>query len=129
MIIAGKWWSGSLYSFPGNFNLILISNGVIEDSKINCHMSKKESIFGIKRIEESNFRAVKFKRNDRVQPLALISNAIKVHDETASMNPTTLFQRINITKQSNEELEDFLIYELYLYKLFAPPLLTSNLRH
>ncbi|GBM90290.1 hypothetical protein AVEN_90909-1 [Araneus ventricosus] len=52
----------------------------------------------------------------RVPPLALISDAIKVHDESVSINPTTLFQIIYITKQS-DELEDFLTFELCPFPL------------
>ncbi|GBN19558.1 hypothetical protein AVEN_37397-1 [Araneus ventricosus] len=52
-------------------------------------------------------------------PLALINDAIKVHDESVSINPTTLFQIIYITKQS-DELEDVLTFELcpFLLPLF-----------
>ncbi|GBM74376.1 hypothetical protein AVEN_78652-1 [Araneus ventricosus] len=68
-------------------------------------------------MEGNNFNTVKLKRNDRLQPLALISDAIKVHDESVSLNPTTLFQIIYITKQSDEELEDVLTYELCPFPL------------
>ncbi|GBO31846.1 hypothetical protein AVEN_85128-1 [Araneus ventricosus] len=67
-------------------------------------------------MEGNYFNAVKFKRNDRVPPLALISDAIKVHDESVSINPTTLFQIIYITKQS-DELEDVLTFELCPFPL------------
>ncbi|GBM55534.1 hypothetical protein AVEN_16349-1 [Araneus ventricosus] len=49
-------------------------------------------------------------------PLALISDAIKVHDESVSINPTTLFQIIYITKQS-DELEDVLTFDLCPFPL------------
>ncbi|GBM84971.1 hypothetical protein AVEN_49179-1 [Araneus ventricosus] len=83
-------------------------------------MAKAEDILGIKRIEGSNFHTVKSKINDRVQLLTLMSNTIKVHDESLSINPTTLLKRISITKQSDEELENFLTYELcsFLLPLF-----------
>ncbi|GBL96959.1 hypothetical protein AVEN_182535-1 [Araneus ventricosus] len=42
---------------------------------------------------------------------------LKVHDESVSLNPTTLFQIIYITKQSDEELEDVLTYELCPFPL------------
>ncbi|GBM44752.1 hypothetical protein AVEN_83880-1 [Araneus ventricosus] len=92
-------WFKHYNPFPENSNLISISNGVVGYSKLNCHLAKDEGILGIKRIEGSHFHNVKFKRNDRVQPLSLMNNAIKVHDESASINPTTLFRRI--TLQSN----------------------------
>ncbi|GBN67741.1 hypothetical protein AVEN_272414-1 [Araneus ventricosus] len=53
----------------------------------------------------------------RGKSLALMSNDIKVHDERVSVNPIKLFQRISITKQSDEELEDFLTYELSPFPL------------
>ncbi|GBM26909.1 hypothetical protein AVEN_264758-1 [Araneus ventricosus] len=103
--------------FQDNSNLISIRNGIVGDSMINCHITKEEGILGIKRIEGSIFQTEKFKRNDRVQSLALMSNVIKMHDESASINPTTLSQQMNFTKQSNEEIEDFLTYELYPFPL------------
>ncbi|GBO31501.1 hypothetical protein AVEN_255575-1 [Araneus ventricosus] len=65
-------------------------------------------------MEGNNFNTVKFKRNGRVQPL---SDAVKVHDESVSINPTTLFQIIYITKQSDEELGDILTNELCPFPL------------
>ncbi|GBO19604.1 hypothetical protein AVEN_32170-1 [Araneus ventricosus] len=105
-------WLKHYNPFPENSNLISISTGVVGDSRVNCHMAKQEGTLGIKRIEGNNFHAVKVKRNGRVKTLALMSNAIKVRDESVSINPTTLFQRFSIAKQSGEELEDFQAYEL-----------------
>ncbi|GBN70741.1 hypothetical protein AVEN_164348-1 [Araneus ventricosus] len=56
---------------PENSNLISLSTGSVGDSRINCPIAKEEGILGIKRIEGSDFYIVKFRRNDRVQPLAL----------------------------------------------------------
>lgn len=39
-------------------------------------------------------------------------NAIKIHDQLIPINLTTTFHRITIAKQSDEELEEFLNYEL-----------------
>ncbi|GBN38116.1 hypothetical protein AVEN_100191-1 [Araneus ventricosus] len=64
-------WFKHYNPLPENSNLILISTGVVGDSRINCHMAKEEGILGIKKIEGSNFYTVKFRRNDRVQPLAI----------------------------------------------------------
>ncbi|GBO21137.1 hypothetical protein AVEN_39689-1 [Araneus ventricosus] len=80
-------------------------------------MAREEGILGIKKFEGTNFYTVKFRRNDRVQPLALMSNAIKVHNESVSINPTTLFQRFSITEQSDEEIHDFLKYEQFSFPL------------
>ncbi|GBN25125.1 hypothetical protein AVEN_200181-1 [Araneus ventricosus] len=59
-------WFKHYNSFPENSKLISISNGVVGDSKINCHMAKEEGILDFKRIEGNKFHSVKFKRNDIV---------------------------------------------------------------
>ncbi|GBM32497.1 hypothetical protein AVEN_156592-1 [Araneus ventricosus] len=64
-------WFKHYNPFLANSNLISISTGVVENSRINCHMAKEEGILGIKRIEGSNFYTVEFRINDRVKPLAL----------------------------------------------------------
>ena len=50
-------------------------------------------------------------------PLEAMTNAIKIYDETIPINPTIIFQRITIAKQSDEQLEEFLKYELCPYPL------------
>ncbi|GBN57918.1 hypothetical protein AVEN_192966-1 [Araneus ventricosus] len=40
-------WFKHYNSFPGNSNLISISNGVVGDSRINCHLAKEEGILGM----------------------------------------------------------------------------------
>lgn len=46
-----------------------------------------------------------------------MSNTIKIYDETVPINPTTIFHRMTIAKQSDEELESFLKYELCTYPM------------
>ncbi|GBO46964.1 hypothetical protein AVEN_118065-1 [Araneus ventricosus] len=64
-------WFKHYNPVPENSNLISMNTGVVGNSRINFHLVKEESILGIKRIEGSNFYTVKFRRSDRVQPLAL----------------------------------------------------------
>ena len=72
---------------------------------------------GIIGIVGGNFKSVKFKPSDRVLPLATMNSAVLVQDQPVVINPTTLFQRMCVAKQSEEELEDFLTYELSPYPL------------
>ena len=103
--------------FPDTSELISISNGVVGRHKINCHLCREVGTKGIKGIVGNDFKAVKFKRTDRVLPLATISSAILINDQPVVIKPTTLFQRMVVAKQSEEELEDFLTYELAPYPL------------
>lgn len=42
------------------------------------------------------------------QPIAIINHEMKVDDYVFPINPTTLFQYISVTKNSDEELKYFL---------------------
>lgn len=70
---------------------------------------------GIQRIVGSDFQAVNFKRSERVQPLAIMNSSVQIQDRAIVINPITLFQRMTIAKHSDEELREFLHYELSLY--------------
>lgn len=110
-------WFMQHYPFPDVPEILSLSTGVVGDSSINCHMAKEIGLLAIDRIVGGDFQNVKFYRKDRVLPLATMNNAIKIHDETIPINPTTIFHRITIAKQSDEELEEFLKYELCPYPL------------
>lgn len=70
-----------------------ISTGVVRDKKINCH-SEEIGAVGITRIIGEDFDSVKFKRKDKVLPLAIISNSIRPEDVNILINPLMLFQRM-----------------------------------
>lgn len=86
--------------FPETTELISLSTGVIADERINCHLSKEIGMKGIERIVDSDFEAVKFKRSERVQPLAIMNSSIQIQDRAVVINPTTLFQRMTIVKRT-----------------------------
>jgi len=103
--------------FPETTDLVSLSTGVVADERINCHLSKEMGIESIQRIVGGDFQAVKFKRSERVLPLAIMNSSIQIQDRTVVINPTTLFQRMTIVKRSDEELREFLNYELSPYPL------------
>ncbi|XP_031335335.1 uncharacterized protein LOC116165167 isoform X2 [Photinus pyralis] len=106
--------------FQKTAELISLSTGVMGDEKINCHLSREEGVKCIDKmlaIAGNNFESVKFKRRDRVLSLATMKSSIIVHDQSVVVNPTTLFQRMSIAKESDEELEEFLTYELSPFPL------------
>ncbi|XP_057656427.1 uncharacterized protein LOC130893976 [Diorhabda carinulata] len=107
-------WFTQHQPFPKVADILCLTTGVVGDSTINCHMAKEIGLLSIDRIVGGDFETVKFYRKDRVLPLATMKNAIKISDETI---PTTIFQRITIAKQFDEELEEFLKYELCPYPL------------
>lgn len=125
--------------FTDTSDLIFISRGVVGNKKINCHLSKEVGVEGMTRMIGGDFKTMKLKRSDRVLPLTTMNSTIQYEDRQVLINPTTLFQRISLIKQSEEELQQFLTHELspcplalfdengmrkgkksYLYKVFYP---------
>ncbi|KAG5869428.1 hypothetical protein JTB14_003120 [Gonioctena quinquepunctata] len=116
-------------------NLFSLSTGIVADERIDCHEAWEKGMRGIGRcVENFKFGDVKFQRIDRVQPLAIMNNGIKIGDNIFPVNPTTLFQRISVAKNCDEQLEFFLSYDSFslfendlrkgtksaLYKAFVP---------
>jgi hypothetical protein len=110
-------WVYQHVPFQETSNLISVTSGVVGDERINCHMAQEVGITSISRIINSGFQSVKFRRNERMQPLAVMSSAVKVGEVKILINPTTLFQRITITKQSDQGQEEYLTYELSPYPM------------
>lgn len=110
-------WLQQHLPFPENPSLYSLSTGVVADERVTCHKAKELGVKSMNSIVGGDFGNVKFKRSDRVQPLAVMRSAIKIDNHMVPVNPTTLFQRISVAKHSNEELEDFLSYDLGPYSL------------
>lgn len=110
-------WFHQYPPFPETPEITSISSGIVGDDRINCHMSREMGMQSLNRILGGDFQSVKFKQNDRVKPLAFVNCAIQLQNKTIAINPCTLFQRMCIAKQSNEELQEYLTYELCPYPL------------
>lgn len=63
------------------------------------------------------FTEIKLSRNDLAIPISSVSSSIKVHDEKVVVDPTLLFQRICISKRSDEDLMKYFEYELAPFPL------------
>ena len=103
--------------FLDNSELISLSKGIVGDEKVNCHRSREIGNHIMSVIVGKDFKSVKLKRNDRVLPLSSMNHGILIDNLQIPINPTKLFQRIGIAKQCDEELEEFLSYELCPYPL------------
>ncbi|CAH1111519.1 unnamed protein product [Psylliodes chrysocephalus] len=58
------------------------------------------------------FKSVKFKRKDKVLSLVAAKCSVKIGSIPVIINPLLLFQRICIAKKSDDELKEYLQYEL-----------------
>ncbi|KYM93404.1 hypothetical protein ALC62_15994 [Cyphomyrmex costatus] len=71
----------------------------------------------MQRIDGCNFKDIKLKRSDKCVPLLAVISKIVIDKEIVPIDPLLLFQRISIVKSSDEELEEFLQYELAPFPL------------
>ncbi|GBN33282.1 hypothetical protein AVEN_124212-1 [Araneus ventricosus] len=64
-----------------------------------------------------NFGNVKFKRKDKVITRTSVNNNAKIVKERITVDPLTLFHRICVTKQSDEDLKMFFRFQLLPFPL------------
>lgn len=103
--------------FPIHNKVVSISTGVVGDKSINCYKAGEVGKIGMKLMIGNNFKDVKLKRTNRVLPLATGNSAIKVHDKITPIDPLLLFHRLLMKKETDEELIDYLQYELAPFPL------------
>lgn len=94
-----------------------ISTGMVGTEIINCHLASEIGTKLLKNMIGLCYDSVKFKRKDKVLPLAAMTSSILIDKTPALVNPLLLFQRISISKQSNEDLMAYFAYELSPYPL------------
>ncbi|GBN50866.1 hypothetical protein AVEN_64316-1 [Araneus ventricosus] len=94
-----------------------ISGGVVGTADVNCHLSHELGCEGISRIVGGNFGNINFKHKDKVITLASVNNSAKIGREKITVNPLTLFHRICVAKQSDEDLKMFFTFELLPFPL------------
>jgi len=99
-----------------NQQLVAISSGLVVDSSVNCDQAKEIGETAANAITRRVFSEVKLKRSDRVTTLNG-ANTIKVHGQTAPVNPTLLFNRITCVLKNSTEMEEYLLCELSLQPL------------
>lgn len=97
--------------------LVSLSSGVIATKEINCDsvVEKGEGI-----MEEhigQNFGEIRLKRSNKVKNLSFINKTVSLYNQTASVNPSVLFNRIICTYKSKDELTKCFSYDLSPYPL------------
>lgn len=102
--------------FPQTSDIMSIASGVVGDTTITCYDAHRIGNEAMNKIVELPFSDIKLSRKDRALPLSSVCSSIKIHDEKVAVDPTLLFQRI-INKQSEDDLSEFLKYELAPFPL------------
>jgi len=110
-------WLSSYYPFSECKIIMSIFSGLIGDASINCHEAVEIGRVSMDSIVGKHFSDVSLKRTSRVLTLASLNSSIKVNGEVTPIDPLLLFQRISFIKKSDEELKEYLKYELAPYPL------------
>lgn len=114
-------WLAQHDPFPEIDSLLSISTGIVGGENITCHMSREKGFDGMQDMvsKYENFESIKFKSKDKVMPLIAVNSSIKVGEETIAINPLMIFQRMCIAKKSDQELKNFLKFELAPFPSFV----------
>ncbi|GBM44212.1 hypothetical protein AVEN_246813-1 [Araneus ventricosus] len=93
---------------------VVLSTGVIGNSKANSHQVLEIGTQTKKSLIGSNFGDIKQPKKNVVLPLACVSSAIQMNNETVVVDPLIIFERTTITKKNDEDVADFyfLVYEV-----------------
>ncbi|CAH2107272.1 unnamed protein product [Euphydryas editha] len=103
--------------FPQTTDIISIASGVVGDATITCYDAVRVGNEAMNKIVDLPFFDIKLFRKDRALSFSSVTSSIKIHDEKVAVDPTLLFQRMYISKRSEDDLIEFLEYELAPFPL------------
>uniref|UniRef100_A0A8D8XVK0 Uncharacterized protein n=1 Tax=Cacopsylla melanoneura TaxID=428564 RepID=A0A8D8XVK0_9HEMI len=90
-----------------------IATGMVGDDTVTCYDAHRVGKEVLAKVVDVPFSEIKLTRKNRALPLSSVTLSIKIHDETVTVDPMLLFQRISI----NEDLVEFLNYEMAPFPL------------
>lgn len=110
-------WLENHPPFPEITDIMSIATGVVGDDTVNCYDAVTCGKQAMNKMVTLPFSDVKLSRKDRALPISSVTSSIKLHDENVAIDPLLLFQRISISKKSDEDLKEYLRYELAPFPL------------
>ncbi|MBW0528211.1 hypothetical protein O181_067926 [Austropuccinia psidii MF-1] len=116
-IVKLNQWFDSHPPFPETSQIMSISSGVVGDATITCYDAVRVGKRVMNSIVNLTFADIKLSRKNLALPISSVNSSIKVHDEKVVVDPTLLFQRICISKRSDEDLMKYFEYELAPFPL------------
>ena len=99
--------------FPDSVeNLINIANGISASKECNCHNVFEEGVKIMQEIAGQNLKDLKLSRSKIVKTITSGNSTINIDNKKIEINPDVLFHRICIVKKADEEMNDYLKWEL-----------------
>uniref|UniRef100_A0A8D8UPN1 Uncharacterized protein n=1 Tax=Cacopsylla melanoneura TaxID=428564 RepID=A0A8D8UPN1_9HEMI len=106
-------WLDTDDPFPETQQIMSIATGMVGDDTVTCYDAHRVGKEVLAKVVDVPFSEIKLTRKNRALPLSSVILSIKIHDETVTVDPMLLFQRISI----NEDLVEFLNYEMAPFPL------------
>lgn len=92
--------------------VVSLNTGEVGNEDVDCFIAREVGIRCMKRMVGQKFESLKLKRKDKVVTLASVNCSLKIAGKKFTADPLTLFQRICIMKQSEDDLKELFAYEL-----------------
>ena len=92
--------------------LASLASGVVASAAVNCDDALSVGEASMKAMEGKLFSEIHLQRKNNVRSLASVTKAVEVPGEDVCINPNQLFHRIVCIVRSEEELAEYLTYEL-----------------
>lgn len=105
-------WFSHHPPFPKTDFIMSLSSGLVGSEAVNCHNALHIGKEIMLKLIGDNFEQVKFTRRNTVKTLSSAVCSVSIGERKVTVNPLTLFHRLCILKESDEELKEFFTHEL-----------------
>ncbi|KAG5876962.1 hypothetical protein JTB14_027861 [Gonioctena quinquepunctata] len=119
-------WFSKQPPFRNTDVIMSLSSRLVGDQKVNCHMARGIGKTALINVVGENFQNVKLKQKLKVVTLFSAVRIVDVGNKQVAVDPLTLFHRLCVLKQSDEEMQTFFNYELLLLLLLSPCMVASQ---
>ena len=94
-----------------------IYSGIIGNESINCYKAHDEGMKVLQTYIGKSFGSMKASLKNRVRSLCFMTSSIKIQDNVVAINPLLIFQRISLNLKNQEDMKNYLQYELAPFPL------------
>ncbi|KAH9633048.1 hypothetical protein HF086_000408 [Spodoptera exigua] len=110
-------WFREHNPFPDTEDIMSISTGIVSNSDVNPHKARCVGEAMMIVPDGTTYGQMKYSRKQKVKSLATASSAVNVQDVIVPIEPDLIFKRISFVKKTQDELKEFLKYELSPYPM------------
>ncbi|KYN03290.1 hypothetical protein ALC62_05871 [Cyphomyrmex costatus] len=103
--------------FPESDYLMSIYSGIVGNQTVNCHNAYEEGMKVLQSHIGKPFGSIKASLKNKVRSLASVMSSVKVQNSDVTINPLLIFQRISLNLKNQDDMKNYLHYELAPFPL------------